>query len=487
MKISLLYPLWTEEYGEISHFAKKAGKWPPLNLAYLAAIAERSGHEVQIIDGEAEGFSLDEIVKITKNFSPNLIGITGTTPFYHISTELAKKLKKELQNIPIVVGGPHITVLREEVFNEAFDFAFIGEAEKSWEIFLSKFVNNKDISKVRGILYRDKGGIKYTGPAEPIGDMNDLPIPSRHLLKPDRYNIGTLEGIKRFATIMTVRGCPFKCIFCSTEVFGNDTRRRSPDKVIQEMRDCKEKYGVQHFMVLDDTLTLNKKHILEICELLIKEKLGVTFEGSTRANLVDEEIVSKLSEAGLIRLCFGLESLDEDIRRVMKKNVPLESYIEANKLTNKYGIETLNSCMIGLPLETEDTIIKTLKFLRESKEIKQANISIAVPYPGTELYEMAKRGDYGLKLETNDFSKYRRYNAAVMTVGNLTSEDLINIQNEAFASIYIFAPWRWEAMMKKHGIEGAILTVQRLMKCIDKGETRYLTNKQLGVKQNRKN
>lgn len=483
MKISLLYPLWTEEYGEISHFAKKMGVYPPLNLAYLAAISEKEGHEVNIIDGEADDLSIEQIVNQTKKFSPDLIGITGTTPFYHISVNLAKELKKQIPEVPIAIGGPHITVLKEEAFENCFDYAFIGEAEKSWEKFLDIYEKGKDISQVGGILYRYKKEVKFTGPAEPIGDINDLPIPSRHLLKPENYNLGTLQGTKRFTSIMTMRGCPFKCIFCSTKVFGKDTRRRSPEKVIQEIKECKEKYGIEHLYFLDGTLTLNRQHILDICDLLIKENLGITWEGGTRANLVDEELIKKMAKAGLIRLSFGLESVDENIRIIMKKKVPLEGYTEANRLTNKYGIETLNSCMIGLPGETEETIRKTLRFLRESKEIKEANISIAVPYPGTELYEMAKRGDHKLRLVTNDFSKFRRYNCAVMQVGNLSPQDLIDIQNEAFASIYIFAPWRWEPMIKRSGLKGAELTVKRLMKCIDKGNTRFLTNKQLGMKE----
>jgi len=483
MKISLLYPLWTEDYGEISHFAKKAGKWPPLNLAYLGAIAGKEGHEVNIIDGEAEGLSIEQIVNQTKDFSPDLIGITGTTPFYHICVNLAKELKKQLHEVPVAIGGPHVTVLKEDVFENCFDYAFIGEAEKSWEAFLDIYEKGQDISQVGGILYRVKKEVRFTGAAEPIGDIDDLPIPSRHLLKSENYNLGTLQGTKRFTSIMTMRGCPFKCIFCSTKVFGNDTRRRSPEKVIQEIKEFREKYRIEHFMFLDDTLTLNRQHALDICDLLIKEKLGITWEGSTRANLVDDELIKNMVKSGLVRLSFGLESVDENIRKIMKKKVQLESYIEANRLTNKYGIETLNSCMIGLPGETEETIRKTLRFLRESKEIKQANISIAVPYPGTELYEMAKKEEYSLRLITNDFSDFRRYNAAVMQVGGLSPQDLIDIQNEAFASIYIFAPWRWDPMTKKSGLQGAELTVRRLMKCIDRGNTRFLTNEQLGIKE----
>jgi len=482
MKVSLLYPSWTEECGEIAHFSKRVGKLPPLNLAYLAAIAEREGHEVRVIDGEADGISLEKVVEKTSEFNPDVIGITATTPFYHVSVNLAKLLKEKKSDMKIVIGGPHITVLKERVFENFFDYGFIGESDNSWPKFLRAVEERRDVSNIKGILYRENGEVKFTGDYEPVGDINSIPFPARRLLNNENYRMGTLEGEKRFTSIMTVRGCPFSCIFCSTKVFGKDTRRREPKKVVEEMKECINNYGTEHFSFLDDTLTLNKEHFSEICDLIIKEKLGITFEGSTRANLVDEEIVKKMANAGLIRLSFGLESVDENIRRVMKKQVPLESYVASNKITNKYGIETSNSCMIGLPGETEETIRKTLRFLREHREIKQASLSIAVPYPGTELYEMAKREENGLKLETEDFSEYRRYNAAVMSVGNFSPADLIRIQNEAFASIYCFVPERWETMIAKSGIKGARMTMERLMRCIDEGETKFLTDKQLGIK-----
>ena len=140
MKIALLYPSWTGEYGEISNFAKKGATWPPLNLAYLGAIAENQGHEVRIFDGEGDGLSLEGMVDQTSQYNPDLIGITATTPFYHIATELASKLK-ETSKTPIVIGGPHITVLKEEVFDRNFDYGFIGEAESAWSKFLSTFEN----------------------------------------------------------------------------------------------------------------------------------------------------------------------------------------------------------------------------------------------------------------------------------------------------------------------------------------------------------
>ncbi|MFZ3059397.1 MAG: radical SAM protein [Candidatus Methanoperedens sp.] len=486
MKIILLYPKWTQEYGAFDSFAKKASVWPPLNLAYLAAIAENLGHDVKIIDGEAEDISLEKMVELTATFNPDIIGITATTPFYHIVVDLAKELKKEVNEIPIIIGGPHITVLKEKAFFPCFDYAFIGEADESWSLFLKLHESGKDISAVKGLLFRDGENIVFTGDAYPVVDFDSIPPPSRHLLQMDKYTIGTPEGTKKFTTIMSVRGCPFKCIFCSTKVFGSRIRKRSPRLVVDEMKSIIDEYGIKHFMFLDDTLTLDKNHILTICDLIDEEKLDITFEGSTRANLVDEEVISRMAKAGLIRLSFGLESVDENIRKIMRKEVPLESYIMANKLTNKYSIETLNSCMIGLPGETLDTVKKTLSFLRDSHEIKQANISIAVPYPGTELYEMAKRGDYGLKLVVDDFSEFRRYNSAVMYVGDLSPEELIKIQNDAFASIYL-APWRLIPMLRKSGFTGVYLTFTRLIKSILKGRFEMLLIDKNYWKKNRNN
>lgn len=476
MRISLLYPKWTGDYGKFSHFADKSSSWPPLNLAMLASLAESQGHEVQIIDGQVEGLSLEELLIQASDFKPDVVGITSTTPFFHIAVQLAQALKSRLPEVTVVIGGHHITVVKEKAFNEAFDYAFIGEADLSWPRFLECLAKGEDVSTVAGILYRRGNGVFYSGSAPRLNNIDQLSVPARHLLKMHEYRIGTLQGEKNFTTIMTTRGCPFKCTFCSTEVYGNALRKRSPESVVDEIKSVIMNYGTTHIIFLDDTLTIDKKHILAICDLIIQNNLNITFEGSTRANLVDEEVVSKMKQAGLIRLSFGLESVDENIRKLMKKEVPLEAYRCSNRLTNKFGIETLNSCMIGLPGETVDTVCSTLSFLRKSREIKQANISIAVPYPGTELYEMAKKGEHGLELITEDFTKYRRYNAAVMKVGDLTPEDLIQLQNDAFSSIYC-APWRWRPMFKKSGFKGLMLTFTRLLKSTYHGKINFITNR----------
>lgn len=465
MKVMLLFPKWTTGYGIFAYFAKRISIWPPLNLAYLAAVAEKEGHEVRIIDGQAENMSLSKMIENTVAFNPDIIGITATTTFYHIATDLSRGLKEANSKIPIVIGGPHITIVKEEAFSPFFDYAFIGESEKSWPMFLERYQNGEDISSVKGILFRDDGRVKFTGAAEPIDDIDSIPFPARHLLKMDKYKLGTLHGTKNFTSIMFSRGCPFKCIFCSNKVFGERVRKRSVRLLVDEIKSVVSEFNIRHFYFADDNLTLDRRYILEMCDLIDGEKLSITFESSTRANLVDEELVSRMAKSGLIRLSFGLETVDPEIRRIIKKEVPLESYATAYRLTNKYGIETLDSVMLGLPGETRETIKKTLSYLRHARGIHQASFGIAVPYPGTELYEMAKKGEHGLRLMTEDFSEYRRYGLAVMSVGDLSPDDLIRLQNDAFVSIYL-APWRIRPMVKRMGIVGALLTYFRLIRSL---------------------
>lgn len=442
MRILLFTPMWTRTYGVFSHFAKRSSVLPPLNLTYLATVAENMGHEVKIVDCEAENLTSEQLLPEISKFRPDLIGTTSTTPIFHFTVEYAKKIKENF-DIPIALGGSHVTVLKEKAMLSCFDYGFVGEAEKSFEKFLMGYFP-------KGLIY-----------PEPIKDIDYILPPARHLLKMDKYRIGTSQGVKKVATIMASRGCPFHCIFCTTSVFGEKVRRRTAEFVVAEMVTCIENYGTEHFFFFDDTLTLDRNYILKLCRLI--KPLGITFEGSTRANLVDEEVISALADAGLIRLSFGLESVNPEIRKTIRKEVPLESYTTANRLTNKYKIETLNSCMIGLPGETVETIRETLCFLRHSREVKQANLAIAVPYPGTELHSMAVKGKHGLKLLTEDYSKFWRYGSSVMNVGELTPKDLIQLQNDAFASIY-FAPWRWIPLIKKQGLMGAVLTFFRMLK-----------------------
>ena len=472
MKIALLYPRWSSSQDKsITVFSKKAGVYPPLGLAILASYAERLGHTVIIIDGEIENLSTDELVKRTLKLEPDMVGLTASTPFFHVVVEVAEKLKQqETRYMPILIGGPHITIMKEEAFYSCFDFGFIGEAELSFQEFLCHW---PQVTNLKGFLFRKRSKIQYNGEAEIIKDLDKLMQPAYHLLEIGKYKMGTLEGTKPFFPIQTTRGCPFKCIFCNVELNTKKVRTRNPAKVVDEIEYIQRTYGINHFIFIDDTFTLNQRRIFELCFDVLLRNLGITFECGTRANLLDESLVMVMSKAGCIRMGFGLESADENVRRIMQKEVPLNSYIEANRWANKYGIETQNATIIGMPGETMNSIKKTMSFLRDNHDIRQANVSIAVPYPGTELYRMALAGSHGLKLIEHDFGKFLRYNNSVMNVGDLTPANLIDLQNQCFSSVYI-APWRWLSIIKKSGLIGFFLTWKRILKCLIRGQWELL-------------
>jgi len=463
LKILFIFPNWTSsEDKQIGCFSKKAGVYPPINLAILASYAEREGHTVKIVDAESMNLSNQQILDISNEYQPDVIGMTASTPFYHITIQLGGLLRFQHPDAILLLGGPHITVTHE--LPAIFDYGFIGESDNSFPEFLQAKQNNQGIANISGLLYHIGDATFYTGDVNPA-KINNVPFPAWHLLDMNNYYIGTLKGNKNFASIMTIRGCPFNCIFCSTKVYGNNIRRRHYKKVVDEIQFLYNKYSISHFIFLDDVLTLDREHIINIAREIIKRKLDITFEGSTRANLVDDELINILHQAGLIRLSFGLESVNTGIRKTMKKNVPLDSYINANRITNSLGIETLNSCMIGLPGETVDTVRETLSFIRDNKEIKQANISIAVPYPGTELYKMALNHEKGMELVDDDISHFIRYNKAVIRTGDLNPDDLVSLQNASFASIYI-SPHRWRSVICKSGWMGWLMTWRRLIRCI---------------------
>jgi radical SAM superfamily enzyme YgiQ (UPF0313 family) len=458
--------MWSGSYGLFGYFARRNSTWPPAGLALLAAVCEENGHEAFIIDGQAEGLSVEEMVERTIAEKPDIVGFSSFSPFFHVQITMAEALKKAAPEIQIMIGGPHITIVKQKAMQPCLDYLFVGEAEETLPAFLERLERGEDLEGLKGVIYQKDGKTHFAGPARPVQDFDSLPMPARHLLNNNVYKIGTLKGRRKFASVQTMRGCPWKCIFCASEDL-NTTRilERSPEMVVADIKDAVENYGLEHIHFLDDVLTLHRERIEKICDLIEAEGLDITFEGSTRANLVDEPLIKRMAECGLVRLSFGLETVDPEMRKTMNKKVPLKYYVEANRILNKHGVEALNSVMIGLPGETRETVRSLLDFLAKSRDIKQANLAIAVPYPGTVLHDMATSGEHGITLHTDDFSKYRRYGSAVTTVNGLTPKDLVDLQNEGFVSIYS-APWRWRPMFMKFGVIGALLMLLRLARLI---------------------
>ena len=487
MRVTFGYAKWTGEYGLFGHFAKRNSTWPPLNLALLGAVVEQAGHEAIIIDGEAEGLSKEKLADRILATRPDIVGFSAYSPFFHLTCDVAAELIRREPDLPIMVGGPHVTIMKEKALLPQFDFGFMGEAERSLPEFLALWdEGDPRCLKVKGVLYRDRDKIFSNGEAwlretamrkTELGGqypLDTVPLPARHLLPMEKYRLGTPNGRAHFTSIQTARGCPWTCIFCASDAL-KTTRyiMKSPRIVVREMTDIAYQFPfIKHLYIVDDVLTFWPEHITEICDRMDAEGLKFTFESSTRANLVNDKLIERLAKSGLIRLSFGLETIDPVMRVTIQKKVPIEAYAVANRICTKHGIEAMNSLMIGLPGETKESIQRTLEWVAAQRDIKQANLAIAIPYPGTEFHEMAVSGEHGVELLSRDFADYLRYGNAVTNVGDLTAQDLIDKQNEGFVMIYS-KPWRWMPVYHKHGLFGWLLQMWRLIRLWNK---RYFKN-----------
>jgi radical SAM superfamily enzyme YgiQ (UPF0313 family) len=370
---------------------------------------------------------------------------------------IASEIKKQT-NTPIVLGGPHITILRQEVFKEydCFDYGMVGESEILFPEFINALENNGDINAILGVIYRKNGEVIFTGERPIYPNVNDYPTPDRSLLNYDKYLWSIpKKGIVHLMTILTTRGCPFKCIFCSQDkMFSRKIRFRDPYLVVDEIEDIIQNTPARHIIFVDDTMTMKKSHIETICNEIIRRGLDITLEGWTRADTITEELLLLMKKAGLVRLSFGIESGNPEVLKIIQKGVTVEEIKSGYKIVKKLGIETRGSVIIGHPTETKKTVWETIKFLRNLKELDHPYINIAMPYPGTKLREMAEKGEGGLKLIDKSYISLRRYDSAVMEVNDLKREDLIKLQQRGLLYNYL-TPRRILYNLKRAGLKDA--------------------------------
>jgi radical SAM superfamily enzyme YgiQ (UPF0313 family) len=433
MKIVLLQTPWSDvTVGELTKMQKRYAFHPPIGLMYLAAFLEKNGHSADIIDLEAEPLDFKKLLDRIVQAKADMIGITSTSPLFHIAQTYAKVLRESLR-LPIVVGGPHVTALKDKTLTEEFDFAIMNEGEYALAELMDEIGRERNYSKIDGLIYRQGDQAKVNPQRVFIENLDSLPFPARHKLDPYKYRFEVPgKGFIPVADVELTRGCPFHCVFCSDPLnTGRKLRSRSAKNIVDEIMEVKEKCGIGHFFMLDSTLTLNQKLIEDFCYELIKRKADITFEGQTRVNLINEPLLDLMKKAGLLRLSFGLESADKKVLTLMCKEIDLESARKTFYLCKKLNISIFCGTMMGNPGDTRETILATAWFVRSIPEIRYAPMAIAIPYPGTELFNMAQAGMHGLKLIESDYKKYGRYSGGVMEVDGMKPAELVKLQRRA--------------------------------------------------------
>ncbi|MCL5072805.1 MAG: B12-binding domain-containing radical SAM protein [Actinobacteria bacterium] len=382
---------------------KIQGIYPPLGIAYIASALKEQNHEVNIIDSQALNLSTGELASEIKKNSPDVVGITCMTSTFRGALEAAKITKKIDSEIKTVLGGPHLFSFPKETLAYDFiDFGVAGEGEIVMPELLSAIEGNSDIEKIDGLVYRKKNGdVNYRPATRTVNDLDSLPFPARELLPNHKY-FSILAG-HPFTTMIASRGCPFRCSYCAKKPIDKYLRYRSVKNIIDELEYCLEKWKFDTIWFYDDTFTINRKRTVEFCNEIISRGLHFNWETPTRVDCVDFDLLKLMRKAGCKRLRYGIESGDQKILDLMKKDITLEDARKAIILSKKAGIQCFCFFMIGYPGETEEEIKKTINFSTEI-DADWAMFSNVTPYPFTELHELAI--ETGLLKEKDYWKKF---------------------------------------------------------------------------------
>ena len=410
---------------------------PSLGLAYIAAMSEKRGGEVRILDMQMENTPLRQVVK---ECAPEVVGITANTIQIKAAWGMAQKLK-EITGVPIVLGGPHPTFLpAESVERPEIDIVVRGEGEITWVDLCAHLESDESLEEVQGITYQQDGKVVHNPDRPVITDVDSLPFPAYRLFEMDRYtNLQpTLDHIEGNSySILTSRGCPYRCTYCS-QILPRAWRARTPENVVAEWRWLVKDLGAKEIGVLDDSFNIDRGRVLAICDLIIAEGLNhvpwIMING-IRANLVDEELLGKMREAGCIRTAFGVESGNQRILdTVIDKHLTLDQVRAAFKAAKAVGMETIGFFIIGLPGETEETMEDTIRFACELDPIV-ANFSMATPFPGTEMYDQVLEKGRLLVNDWDDFAFFE--NKVQFETDDMPAELVERKWREAYRRFYL--------------------------------------------------
>ena len=439
MKIYLLNPTIdkSDPYIREGRCMQKASSWatiwPPITLAALANLAREKG-PVRLLDGNVEDLSFQDLLTDIKSFDPDLVVINTGFPSIDEDMSVAGKIKEAFPKARLVAFGVYFTLLESESLkNYPFiDFAINGEPEDTFKELLQVLDSNQtDFSSIAGLMYQVDGTLRCNPKRPLITNLDTLPKPARDLLKNDRYRLP--HNDKTFTLINVARGCPYPCIYCIVQpYYGNKVRKHSVAYVMDEIRECVEKHGVQEFLFWEEVFTLDKKYAMELCQAILDNGFTFRWAATTRVGLLDEELLSMMKKAGCYLLGLGIESGVQEILDNAKKKQTLDDIRNAVAVCKKVGIKTMGHFIFGLPGETKETAEATIKFLL-SLDLDYMQSYCAVPYPKTEYGEMARQKGW---IRPVPWSQYDFGGTSIVDMGTLKPEDITYFREKAFKKFY---------------------------------------------------
>jgi radical SAM superfamily enzyme YgiQ (UPF0313 family) len=437
MKILFLVPPETVSLESSVPKALEGGKgyYPKLGLLYVAAYYEReTGNTATFIDCPPENVSEETMLARVREIKPDMVAMSIMTFNLLDALRTAKVLKLENPSLKVCLGGPHVNLYPKETLSlPEIDYVVFGEGERIFtRLTLSLEKEEESLSAINGLGWK-KNNVPYINPAETeLLDLDKLPFPARHLVDVSSYQHIIGEG-RQFFTIQATRGCPAACTFC--DIRKTKFRIRSPESVVDEIEEL-VKMGVDDLFFVDDTITIDKKNVLAICNLIVERKIKINFKISARVDTINPEVLAALKKSGCYRIHFGIESATPKHLQYLQKGQTPEKVERAIKMTRNANIGFFAYMMIGIPHETKEEMFATVDFAKKLKP-DYAQFSICTPYPKVELYyQMLNEGivpeDYWQKFAENPTPEFkiRFWNK------DFTEEELREIQDQCHARFY---------------------------------------------------
>jgi radical SAM superfamily enzyme YgiQ (UPF0313 family) len=394
MKVILLNP----NSGYLERIENEAA-WPPLGMLYIGTILQNAGHEVKVIDNARIQLPIDGLVKRIKKENPGIIGMSILTHTFRHGIKIASAIKSEIPDVKIVFGNYHATFVYDKLLRKypVVDYVVLGEGEHTFLELVNVLEKGRNIKGVKGVAFRHNGSVVKTKPRPFIQNLDDLPFPDRTLLEQKYHSelVGLIGSSGKFTTILTSRGCPYECRYCSCSAFSlRKIRLRSPEAVVAEMQQLQEE-GYEEVGFVDDNLLMNRHRIEKICDLLKKNKIKLTLWAEGRVDHASYGVLKRFAKAGCKIMYFGIESGNQKVLDYYGKNISPDMSRKAVVNSKKAGIENvIGSFIVGAPMETRKDIRQTFDFIISLKGMDFPQINILSLSPGMELWDEAIKKGY---------------------------------------------------------------------------------------------
>lgn len=444
-KIFLGNPPWTKP----GYYGVRAGsRWPhfeveterympfPFQLAYAAALLEKEGFEVLLVDGIAEKISDETYLRRIQEFAPDLIVHEVSTPSFGGDIRMVTLLREKLGNsVLIALCGPHYPLSKPAFLekNELVDFVFSGEYELALLRTAKALEASESLLQIPGMVCRTQNGeIVATGPAETIKQIDTMPWPARHFLPMANYfdNPGSIP--EPALQMWGSRGCPYSCSYCIWPQLmdAGHYRPRGPKAMFDEIEYCIEKYDYKSVYFDDDTFNIGKDRMLAFCEEKKRRGLEWPWAIMARADLMDREILEAMASTNLKAVKYGIESANQELIHGVGKNLNIEKAIETVELTKSLGIKVHLTFMFGLPGETREDGLANIELAKKLNP-ESVQFSILTPLPGTKIYnELMERNH----LKVSDWDHLDGYFSSVVRTESMSAEDLEEMVQYAWRS-----------------------------------------------------